>query len=294
MNVPFKALDLSNYDSAVPFTEETAAAFIADGYDFYILGCQNPDIARAQAAVLNAHGMACIATYVEPFLRIDAYQATIDGIAIAQELGARAVAGACENGGIDGLDELHAVRGQIEAAGLEFITYAGRGTWLNLMGNSLDFADTKLWFPAYWSDGHITHKLSDEGASWVYGGWDAVSIHQFASTPELAGRNRDRNMVLIWEDDMTDPKLERLILEIATVVAGGADGHDFASVDEALVVFDKLANDDIVELLGINGLNAAITKLQQAPTSDNLKGLLSTLGLNYSNLGEQLLKEAQT
>lgn len=197
-----RALDFSNFDSDVPFDEAAVAAFRAAGADYFILGTQNPAIARAQAAVALAGGMTAVAVYVEPGKAADAAQATIDGIAIAHELGVSTVYAGCEAGGVNGIPELRGIRQQVEAAGLRVGVYAGSPTWAALFDSSTEFSDCPLWFPGYWGDRRIIDTVA-------FGGWTKVAIHQYASSPAIAGRDRDYDMIL--EDDMDPAQVEALV-----------------------------------------------------------------------------------
>lgn len=208
-----KALDFSNYDSNVPFDDAAVALFIADGFKLFILGCQNPALADEQAVVARRGGMRTCSVYIEPFTADDAYAATQAGIERCKWFGNRVVWAACEKGGVTGIEELRAIHAHVEAAGLILGIYTGKYTWQDLFQNTTEFSDCPLWFAAYWSDGHITSDLAAEGLT--FGGWTRVAIHQYASTPDLAGRPRDRNMVLIEQEGFPMTDAERAIGTIA-------------------------------------------------------------------------------
>ena len=71
------------------------------------------------------------------------------------------------------------------------------------MSNTTEFAHLPLWHASYWEDGRYQDTVD-------YGGWTAVTVHQYASTPELCGRNEDRD---VWfeEDNMADPRVDAII-----------------------------------------------------------------------------------
>lgn len=58
----------------------------------------------------------------------------------------------------------------------------------------------------------------------------------------LAGQDED--------EDMLESE-RKLMLKMATVLAGESSGRDFASVDEALAVMESLAGDDAIVMLGL-------------------------------------------
>jgi hypothetical protein len=225
---PVKALDFSNYDSDVPFDSAAIVAFGAEGFRAFLLGCQNPAIASHQAAVALAGGMEPLATYIEPFTAEDAYEATIDGIAMAIHLGVPIVYAACERGGVTGIDELRAIRGQVEAAGLVLGIYTGKPTWQSLFANTTEFADCPLWFAAYWDDGRLIEEVD-------FGGWTKVTIHQYASSPAIAGRNRDRNEILIQEGDMAATPDELFAIQASYKALIGGIGGDYDAQMKAFV-----------------------------------------------------------
>lgn len=211
--------DISNYDW--PFTSDTIAAFRADredgnagGYQGVIIGSQNPAIARMQAAVCRANDFPVIATYTEPFKADDAYNATLVAIEIAKENGSRFICAACEDGGITGIDELRAVQGLIYAYGLTMVVYCGQYYWQDVFQNTTEFRDCPLWYASYFDDRRRVQRVN-------YGGWTKVAIHQFASTPYLGGRDRDRNVLWLDEmepDDMTEAEVRAIAKDEAAKV----------------------------------------------------------------------------
>lgn len=233
-----RAIDLSNYDW--PFTAEMVTAFLAAGFECVIIGSQDPDRADAQASLCRDGGMEVIATYAEPFSDGAAPGTTQAAIDLAKRTGARRVYAACETGGVDSLPELRTIIAQIESAGLEAGIYAGKPTWQSLFANTTEFARLPLWFPSYFDDGRIVDSVA-------FGGWTKVTIHQYASTPELAGRNRDRNAILIEEEtddvnaaDINEALQKRMALtRIAYTLLSRANDPSIEVVENNLDALDK-------------------------------------------------------
>lgn len=195
-------VDLSNFD--VPFTAETARCLKAAGFDGFLLGSQDVTIAAEQGQHCAAAGMVCVGAYAEPWNSAGSDLATQHAIELARIFGGKRVAAACEVGGVTMQTQLDQMLLEIQRSGLRPVIYSGRGTWNQLFAGTTKYRDIDLWFPAYWADGHITTSLVAEG--FAFGGWDRPWAHQYASTPALCGRNRDRNEIVTEdeEDGMTD------------------------------------------------------------------------------------------
>lgn len=79
------------------------------------------------------------------------------------------------------------------------------------------------------------------------------------------------------EADMTDNE-RALLLTLATVLFGRADGQDYGTVDEALAAGRKLAADDIVVQLGLFNTQVAMAKMQNQNGLAALQSLYDLLG----------------
>lgn len=101
----------------------------------------------------------------------------------------------------------------IEAAGLSAGIYTGAWWWPGQTGNSTEFAHLPLWHAAYPVDGSAIRTVS-------YGGWSEVAIHQYTSSFNVCGRNRDANYVFEEENDMTPEERAKLDAVYAALTGG--------------------------------------------------------------------------
>lgn len=204
-----QCIDVSNFD--VPFTTDTVGCFIAAGKESLIIGCQRPVIATQQIDTARAVGLPIIGVYAYLYWGYDVGSEVQNAIDVAKAKGQSRVWLDCENGGElpgVGVDTRHPqlaqAVAQVRAAGLEPGIYTGKYFWQDSMGNSTEFASLPLWHASYWNDRHLEETVN-------YGGWTKVAIHQYASTPELCGRNRDYDYV--WETDMTEEEIKQLVTD---------------------------------------------------------------------------------
>ncbi len=114
----------------------------------------------------------------------------------------------------------------VEDAGLKCGIYSGSWWWPGNTGNTTEFSRLPLWHAGYLNDGSAIKTVN-------YGGWTDVSIHQYTSSLNVCGRNRDANYVFMEEDDMTPAEREEHNALVA--IMGGRDkllanqalGNDF-------------------------------------------------------------------
>lgn len=102
---------------------------------------------------------------------------------------------------------------RIRAAGLEPGIYSAPWWWRPNTGDTQEFRDLPLWFANYPADGHAMPELPDP-----FGGWTKPAIHQYTSSFNVCGRDRDANYV--FEEDMSE--LEDIIL---ACFSGGEEGN---------------------------------------------------------------------
>lgn len=152
---------------------------------------------------------------------------------------------------------------KIRAAGLQPYIYTFTSWWVIQHENTTEFRDVPLILANYANNDGTEHVVTTVD----FGGWTKIAGHQYTSEWGLVngcGRdNRDANVIYEEDDHMQANEME-LLLKTATLVAGTSDGADFGTVDEALAVIRPLVQNDIIELLGINNLNAEIKALQDA------------------------------
>jgi hypothetical protein len=92
----------------------------------------------------------------------------------------------------------------VEAAGLKAGIYSGAWWWPGSTADCTEFSHLPLWHAAYPGDGREIRKVS-------YGGWTDVAIHQYTSSLNVCGRNRDANYVFMEEEELPDPRIDKLI-----------------------------------------------------------------------------------
>lgn len=208
-------LDVSNYD------EETfdADCMKADHVDAIILGCQREDVADRMAAKAKAAGLPIMATYAFLYFGMDTLGQTMAAVRISKKYGIPRVFMDCESGQgteRDGItieerqaelrDCIHAVTTEGLSAGI----YTGGYWWPAKMGNTTEWAALPLWHAAYYND-HTKQKAVS------YGGWSECAIHQWTSTLNVCGRNRDANEVWdlsLMEEDMTPAEVEAIVRKV--------------------------------------------------------------------------------
>jgi hypothetical protein len=204
-------LDLSNYD--VPTFNTTC--FKDNGVTGVILGAGLRDQAIAcRDAGITIHGFYGFVYFGDAFGEA---RDTALAIKDAQEFGVRRVWLDCEtDANKNGWNEaptptpeqrVAAIRTQvaaIEAAGLEAGIYTGGWWWPSGTDKSTEFARLPLWHSQYADEAGTYSEVRDVS----YGGWTTVAIHQWTSTREVCGRNRDHNT--IWEDELDSNQLAML------------------------------------------------------------------------------------
>ncbi len=95
----------------------------------------------------------------------------------------------------------------VEDAGLKCGIYSGSWWWPGNTGNTTEFSRLPLWHAGYLNDGSAIKTVN-------YGGWTDVSIHQYTSSLNVCGRNRDANYVFMEEDEVTREEYETLMLAV--------------------------------------------------------------------------------
>ena len=244
-------LDLSQYD--LPTLD--AECMAANGVTGAILGVFTPlgpePMAEAASRLIDAgiavHGFYGLIYFGSPF---GATRDTLWAIELAQRFGVSRVWLDCE---IDGKaigfnDAVEPTREQrvaeireavrlVESAGLQAGIYSGAWWWPGATGNSTEFARLPLWHAAYFNDGTRVRDVN-------YGGWSQCAIHQWTSTLEVCGRNRDANHVwdseVLGGDDMSEADRRRLD-RLEKLLAGNGIAKDLSKPDELTFGEDALA-----------------------------------------------------
>ena len=227
-------LDISNYTGDVSGKLD---CYHDAGVRRFIVGCWYASIAHMQIDAIKADGrFEFDGTYA--YLEWGngwAEKATNIAIGVALAHGLRRVWLDCENA--TGGQSASAIQAEIancvtlvQNAGLNCGIYTGRYWWESATNNTPDFAHLPLWHASYWDDGHFQQEVD-------YGGWTKVTVHQYASTPELCGRKEDRDVWFEQEDEMTAQEQEELAAlrkrrELAELVA------DLNKYDEMLLIYN--------------------------------------------------------
>lgn len=111
------------------------------------------------------------------------------------------------------LDALRRARATLAGARMRLGTYTGESYWRSMYGDSSEFAADPLWLANYGSNDPANPRPPITTVA--FGGWTSVYRHQYSSTIEVCGRNRDHNYDFAEESDMdlSDrvARLERLI-----------------------------------------------------------------------------------
>jgi hypothetical protein len=172
-------VDTDNFDGDIA---AVAPRWANDGCQYAIVGCQVPEIARAQVAALAGAGIHAIAVYAYLYWGYDVAVEVAKAIGVASEARVRLVYLDCESAGeapsvtsAVRLLQLREAVALVEAAGLAAGIYTGEPFWRGSMENSTEFARLPLWHAAYWWDRRVVASVS-------YGGWTRVGIHQYAAT----------------------------------------------------------------------------------------------------------------
>lgn len=237
-----QAIDISNFD--VPFTAATVTAFKDAGVEAVIVGCQRTAIAREQIAVCRDAGMPVVGVYAFLYWGNAVISEVGKAIDIAKNFGVSRVWLDCEDSADASpsatpgsrLGELANAVASIRNAALEAGIYTGKHFWQGAMGNTTQFAHLSLWHASYWNDRHYQDAVD-------YGGWTRVAIHQYASSPALAGRNRDYNVIFEEEEEMGMTPEEKARFERVLKWTVGSD----ARMDE-------------METLGLLGMEARLSR----------------------------------
>lgn len=229
-------LDVSNYDEST----FDAECMKADHVDAIILGCQREDVADRMAAKAKAAGLPIMATYAFLYFGLDTLGQTMAAVRISKKYGIPRVFMDCESGQgteRDGItieerqaelrDCIHAVTTEGLSAGI----YTGAYWWPAKMGNTTEWASLPLWHAAYYNDGSKQKAVN-------YGGWTECAIHQWTSTLNVCGRNRDANEVWdrsLMEDELSAEDKARLDrLERLVAANGYAVGNEILTGEAAM------------------------------------------------------------
>lgn len=214
-------IDASNYDSDT----WNAPCLKAAGVERVIMGCQRPQLASPMIVSARNAGIDVRDLYAFLYFGLDTTGQVNAAIAVGLSVGGiDTIWLDCESQAKDGteaaglipgqrIDELKACVALVEQHGFRAGIYTGAWWWVPMMANTTEFAHLPLWHAAYPADGQPQHTVN-------YGGWSQVAIHQYTSTLNLCGRNRDANFVF-EEDDMADPRVDAIIAAL-----GGQDAID--------------------------------------------------------------------
>lgn len=184
------AVDISNW-SGVPSPEQ-ARQIRAAGFARAICGTQHAATTQGQLDVLGAAGLALEAyTYLrfdrDPAPQLEAGLAALGGRVVERMWLDCEAEAALERLGVAGVIE-HIVQAAEACVGVVFSgIYTRRGWWLEQTGNSTRFRDFPLWDAT--NDGRPDLAFS------AYGGWERVTMEQFAFDQPVAGVNCDLNIV---------------------------------------------------------------------------------------------------
>lgn len=204
-------LDVSNYDADT----FDVGCLKAAGVEGIILGCQREDIARTMAQKAADGGLPILGTYAFLYFGLDTTGQTMAAIRVAKDFGIGTVWLDCESTGtLEDGHQTHETRQRqlrdcvqlVEAHGLRAGIYTGSWWWPPYMANTAEFSRLPLWHAAYGPNSGPADPIRTVN----YGGWSAVAVHQYTSTLNLCGRNRDANYVF-EEADMADPRVDDIL-----------------------------------------------------------------------------------
>lgn len=220
-----KGIDLSNYDS---IDASTVACFIANGYTHALIGCQVESIGHQQFATCTNGGMVVNTTYCFLYFGFDGFMGFQDLIAletnkairVALAHGATHVALDCEADGINARGGITAAeriadwqraRDMVISAGLLPILYTGWYYWQSHMADAQ--FDDPLWLANYGQANGMQPPPPPITTIVMGGRPHEVNIHQYASLPDLCGReSRDRNYIVKpWWDEMTEDQIRAIV-----------------------------------------------------------------------------------
>lgn len=176
--------------------------------------------------------------------------------------------------------------------GIEVGYYGAHWYHVGHLGNPDRWRERQLWNAYY--DGQI------DVDALPYGGWtrESVAIEQYQGTTVIAGQSVDLNHMYIdprrvRREEMTDDE-RRLMLYVASVIAGEESGQEFRTVGEALAVFAALENPGDKRVLAglratqerVGALEAGIEELLEDDGSAAREALAEALVLAAEKLQE--------
>lgn len=233
MTTEIQGLDISNYTGPV---DGKLDCYYDAGVRRFIVGCQNMAIARGQIEAIQRDGRFAIdGTYAFLYWGRDTLGQTQNAIALAQSYGLKRVWLDCEDA-TEGFSAFQIIQmigdcqALVESSNLECGIYTGAYWWMGATDNSAFFNDLPLWYASYWDDRRIRQNVN-------FGGWTLATVHQYASTPELCGRNEDRN---VWFDEEDPPMTPAETEEMAALRARrqlAALCADLSKYDEMLDLY---------------------------------------------------------
>ena len=209
-------LDISNYDWPL-----NASCLKEEGVDRVIVGCQRAYIAEQQIGLLRGAGIVVTDLYAFLYFGFDPMAETEKAIGVAQRQGGiRTIWLDCESTGqydraggpAQRVEELKGCVAAVENAGFRCGIYTGGWWWPTQqgMGESTTFSILPLWHSAYFDDEREVRQVN-------YGGWSKVAIHQYSSSIQVCGRERDHNHVFEQEE------VDMALLDEVVAALGGIE-----------------------------------------------------------------------
>ncbi len=201
-------LDVSNYD----YETFDVNCLKANGVASILLGCQRLEIAQLMAQKAINNGLPVLGTYAFLYFGISVGPEVTKAVDIARQYNIGRVWLDCESTGANDSAsgpgqrqvELRGAIAQVISAGLRCGIYTGSWWWPSYMATD-EFSYLPLWHAEYPEDGHQVKAVD-------YGGWTDVAIHQYTSSLNLCGRNRDANYVFM-EEEMEDTVLRAIMIK---------------------------------------------------------------------------------
>lgn len=300
-------LDVSNYD----YSTFDPDCFKREGVTGLIVGCQRPDLARDMIARARATFLPVHAVYAFLYFGLDSVGQTRNAIDVAKQFNIRHVTLDVESvppherAGItpqERIAELRQCVRMVEDAGLGVIIYTGGWYWPSYMANTQEFSSYPLWHAAYRDYLGTPYEIRTV----AYGGWSAVAIHQWTSTLNICGRNRDANHVWAapWEQEDTMPNFtanhEEMLYGLIDLLLGRADGREYVNDIERLIVLRDAIARDMRYSIGLGLTQAKLAQLAQeverlsaGVTTDpavaaqltDISNRMNALSEGFSNLG---------
>jgi hypothetical protein len=249
-----RGVDVSNYD----FSTYDAACF-KNKIDWLAIGCQREDYAVIMASAARAASIPILCTYAFLYFGFNGFMGFDDLIKLETEKAIRVAkqfdigyvaldveaSGVNERSGVtpdERVSNLDRAISMVLAADLKVIIYTGKYYWQGNMG-SVNRSEFPLWHASYWDDGHYQSEVD-------YWFGKPVAIHQYTSSFNLCGRNRDANvlfdesLLLDKEEEMKVEELNQAMVMRFNLIRLASDTTDYGYI-KLIKIIDLLKKNNL-------------------------------------------------